>query len=53
MQESTQRGAGRELSRTITTLVGKYHRPDSEAGRTYRLVVAVHPSVEREQEKEA
>jgi DNA-binding transcriptional ArsR family regulator len=40
-----------ELSRTITTLVGKYHRPDSEAGRTYRLVVAVHPSVKREQKE--
>ena len=40
-----------ELSRTITTLAGKYHRPDSEAGRTYRLVVAVHPSVKREQKE--
>jgi DNA-binding transcriptional ArsR family regulator len=40
-----------ELSRTITTLAGKYHRPDSEAGRTYRLVVAVHPSVKRDQKE--
>ena len=40
-----------ELSRTVTTLVGKYHRPDSHAGRTYRLVVAVHPSVKREQKE--
>ena len=40
-----------ELSRTVTTLVGKYHRPDSEAGRAYRLVVAVHPSVKRDQKE--
>lgn len=40
-----------ELSNTVTALVGKYHRPESEGGRTYRLVVAVHPSVKREQKE--
>jgi DNA-binding transcriptional ArsR family regulator len=40
-----------ELSSTVTELVGKYHRPASEGGRTYRLVVAVHPSVKREQKE--
>lgn len=40
-----------ELSSTVTALVAKYHRPESEGGRTHRLVLAVHPSVEREQKE--
>ena len=40
-----------ELSSTVTALVAKYHRPESEGGRAYRLVLAVHPSVKREQKE--
>ena len=36
---------GRELADAIAALAGKYHRPDVPGGRTYRLVVAVHPAV--------
>lgn len=36
---------GRELAGAIATLAGKYHSPDVPGGRTYRLVVAVHPAV--------
>jgi DNA-binding transcriptional ArsR family regulator len=33
-----------ELSNTALTLAQKYHQQDAPGGRTYRLVVAVHPS---------
>ena len=32
----------------VTTLVGKYHDETAEKGRSYRVVVAVHPSVPEE-----
>ena len=34
-----------ELTTAVTTLVGKYHEEAAEKGRSYRVVVAVHPSV--------
>jgi DNA-binding transcriptional ArsR family regulator len=34
-----------ELSSTVLGLVARYHRDETERGRTYRLVVAVHPQV--------
>ena len=34
-----------ELTTAVTTLVGKYHDEAAEKGRSYRVVVAVHPSV--------
>lgn len=36
---------GRELADAIAALAGKYHSPTVRGGRTYRLVVAVHPAV--------
>jgi hypothetical protein len=30
-----------ELTRTVTQLAAKYHRPD---GRPFRLIVAAHPT---------
>ena len=32
-----------ELSKTLTALVAKYHDESAPAGRTHRLLVAVHP----------
>ncbi|KDN18582.1 ArsR/SmtB family transcription factor [Amycolatopsis rifamycinica] len=37
-----------ELTAAVTTLVGKYHDETAEKGRSYRVVVAVHPSVPEE-----
>ncbi|MGW4000001.1 ArsR/SmtB family transcription factor [Amycolatopsis sp. NPDC004772] len=37
-----------ELTTAVTTLVGKYHDEAAEKGRSYRVVVAVHPSVPEE-----
>ncbi|MBE8525731.1 helix-turn-helix transcriptional regulator [Amycolatopsis sp. H6(2020)] len=37
-----------ELTAAVTTLVGKYHDEAAEKGRSYRVVVAVHPSVPEE-----
>ena len=34
-----------ELAQTVTTLVGRYHDESAAGGRTYRLVVAIHPAV--------
>ncbi|WP_199199300.1 helix-turn-helix domain-containing protein [Amycolatopsis sp. CA-128772] len=34
-----------ELTTAVTTLVGRYHDETAEKGRSYRVVVAVHPSV--------
>ncbi|MDF5757575.1 helix-turn-helix domain-containing protein [Spongiactinospora sp. TRM90649] len=33
-----------ELGQAVTSLVGRYHDGDAPAGRTYRIVVAVHPA---------
>lgn len=41
-----------ELASTITTLVGKYHDETAEHGRYHRLVLAVHPTVRREEEEQ-
>lgn len=37
-----------ELTVAVTRLVGRYHDEDAPGGRSYRLVVAVHPVVKRE-----
>ncbi|WP_410615232.1 ArsR/SmtB family transcription factor [Amycolatopsis sp. lyj-109] len=37
-----------ELTAAVTALVGKYHDEAAEKGRSYRVVVAVHPSVPEE-----
>jgi DNA-binding transcriptional ArsR family regulator len=34
-----------ELAGAVTALIGKYHDGDTPAGRTHRVVVAVHPWV--------
>jgi DNA-binding transcriptional ArsR family regulator len=34
-----------ELARTVTTLVSRYHDESAGRGRTYRVIVAVHPAV--------
>ena len=34
-----------ELSTAVTRLAGRYHQGSAEAGRTHRLVVALHPSI--------
>jgi DNA-binding transcriptional ArsR family regulator len=34
-----------ELIRTVTALVGRYHDESAAGGRTYRVVVAIHPAV--------
>lgn len=35
-----------ELAGAVTALVAKYHDESAEGGRTHRIVVAVHPSVD-------
>lgn len=37
-----------ELAGAVTALVSKYHDDQAERGRRHRLVVAVHPSVDKE-----
>jgi DNA-binding transcriptional ArsR family regulator len=37
-----------ELASAVTGLIGKYHDESAEGGRKHRLVVAVHPSAERD-----
>ncbi|GAA2368279.1 ArsR/SmtB family transcription factor [Nonomuraea africana] len=34
-----------ELATAVTTLVSKYHDEHAEGGRTHRVILAVHPSV--------
>lgn len=36
-----------ELAKAVTALVGKYHDEKAERGRNHRVVVAVHPSLNR------
>jgi hypothetical protein len=38
-----------ELMHAVTDLVGKYHDETAARGRDHRLVVAVHPSVTKEE----
>jgi DNA-binding transcriptional ArsR family regulator len=38
-----------ELADAVARLVGKYHDQTAEHGRRHRLVVAIHPSVEKSQ----
>jgi len=38
-----------ELTVAVTRLVGKYHDEEALGGRRHRLVVAVHPAVNREE----
>ena len=37
-----------ELAAAVTGLIGKYHDESAEGGRKHRLVVAVHPSAEKD-----
>jgi DNA-binding transcriptional ArsR family regulator len=37
-----------ELTVAITQLVGRYHDEDAPGGRSHRVIVAVHPTVNRE-----
>lgn len=41
-----------ELATTVTALVGKYHDKTAERGRYHRLVLAVHPTVRRQEEEQ-
>jgi DNA-binding transcriptional ArsR family regulator len=38
-----------ELAGAVTALVGKYHDENAPGGRPHRVVVAVHPHIEREE----
>ena len=38
-----------ELAGAVTSLVSKYHDESASGGRTHRVVVAVHPTVRREE----
>ncbi|MBP2323903.1 DNA-binding transcriptional ArsR family regulator [Kibdelosporangium banguiense] len=38
-----------ELSGAVTSLISKYHDESAPGGRAHRLVVAVHPTVRREE----
>ncbi len=38
-----------ELTVAVTELVGRFHDEDAPGGRSHRLVVAVHPTVTREE----
>jgi hypothetical protein len=38
-----------ELAGAVTALVGKYHDEHATGGRAHRVVVAVHPSLKKEQ----
>ena len=39
-----------ELSRSLTALAAKYHDSAAEGGRPHRLVVALHPSITKDEE---
>ncbi|MBP2707953.1 helix-turn-helix transcriptional regulator [Microbispora sp. RL4-1S] len=45
---ATRAAFAEELTAAITALVSKYHDETAEGGREHRLVVAVHPSVPRD-----
>jgi hypothetical protein len=48
-----QNAFAQELTGSVTQLAKRYHRPESEGGRTFRLVVGGYPSPpkgEREEE---
>ncbi|HET7477151.1 MAG TPA: helix-turn-helix domain-containing protein [Dermatophilaceae bacterium] len=38
-----------ELGAAVTELVGKYHDDNAPGGRPYRIVIAVHPNLEKEE----
>lgn len=38
-----------ELANAVTALVGRYHDENAPGGRPHRVVVAVHPHIEREE----
>jgi DNA-binding transcriptional ArsR family regulator len=37
-----------ELAAAVTSLIGKYHDESADGGRSHRVIVAVHPSVNNE-----
>lgn len=39
-----------ELAKAVTSLISKYHDESATRGRDHRLIVAVHPNVEKEVE---
>jgi DNA-binding transcriptional ArsR family regulator len=38
-----------ELAAAVTALVGKYHDETAEGGRDHRVIVAIHPTITKEQ----
>ena len=51
---ATDRAAfARELSDTITALVGKYHSPAGDGAREHRFVVAVYPKITDKEREES
>ncbi len=38
-----------ELAKAVTHLVGKYHDETAEGGRDHRVIVAIHPTITKEQ----
>ncbi|QPP08413.1 helix-turn-helix transcriptional regulator [Streptomyces bathyalis] len=41
-----------ELAGAVTSLVSKYHDESAAGGRAYRMVIALHPAVRREEKRE-
>ena len=47
---ATDRAAfAEELTGAVTSLISKYHDESATGGRAHRIVVAVHPTVQREE----
>ena len=44
-------GFAQELSETIKDLAARYHQPSAPGGRAHRLVVALHPSITRQEQE--
>lgn len=42
-------GFAEELTAAVTSLISKYHDESATGGRAHRLVIAVHPTVRREE----
>jgi DNA-binding transcriptional ArsR family regulator len=38
-----------ELAKAVTSLVSKYHDENAEGGRDHRVIVAIHPTITKEQ----
>ena len=42
----------RQLSETIKELAARYHQQNAPGGRAHRLVVALHPSITRQEQEQ-